>query len=167
MLDDRVAFVDAPAPSRHDPANVVICVGADHAYGSQEEALRALHQLVRAGGRLLFGSGFWERSPAPGEAAAVGLEPESLPDLAGLTDLAVGVGFRPLHIQTAGRDEWEQFESGYLADLECWLHRYGDRPEAAEIRAKADDHRNGWLRGYRNVLGFAYLTLSRPFEQDA
>ena len=159
-LDDRVTFVEAPAPVRHEPADIVICVGADHAYGGQEEALRVLHQMVRPGGQLLFGSGFWEQPPSPEQAHAVGLEPYSLLDLAGLVELAIAAGFRPLSIQTANRDEWEHFESNFLADWEQWLRWHGQHPDAGEIRAKADTHRNGWLRGYRDVLGFAYLTLS-------
>jgi SAM-dependent methyltransferase len=167
-LAGRVTFVEEPAPREHETADVAICVGSDHAYGSQAEALAVLHELVRPGGQLLFGSGFWEREPSRDQAGAVGLEPGSLRDLAGLVDLAVAAGFRPLFIQTANRDEWEQFESGYLAEPERWLHRHGGRAEAAEIRAAADAHRNSWLRGYRNVLGFAYLTLGRrrPPEQS-
>jgi SAM-dependent methyltransferase len=157
-LADRVAFVEGPAPREHETADLAICVGADHAYGSQAEALAVLHDLVRQGGQLLFGSGFWEREPSREQAAAVGLEPGSLADLAGLVDLAVAAGFRPLFIQTASRDEWERFESGFLADWERRLLQ-ADEPE---LRAKADAHRSGWLRGYRDVLGFAYLTLGRP-----
>jgi cyclopropane fatty-acyl-phospholipid synthase-like methyltransferase len=40
-----------------------------------------------------------------------------------------------------------------------------DDPEAERVRAKADEHRKRWLRGYRGVLGFAYLTLARPAER--
>ena len=157
-LADRVAFVEAPAPREHGTADLAICVGADHAYGSQAGALAVLRDVVRPGGQLLFGSGFWEREPSRELAATVGLEPESLRDLAGLVDLAVAAGFRPLFIQTANRDEWERFESGFLADWERRL-LHGDEPE---LRARADAHRDGWLRGYREVLGFAYLTLGRP-----
>lgn len=160
-LADRVIFVEGTAPTSRDPVDVAICVGSDHVYGSQIEALHALHGLVRPGGQLLFGSGFWEQPPTTDEAAAVGLTPDALPDLAGLVDLALTAGFRPLFVQTANRDEWEQFESGYLADLERWLHRHGDRREADAIRARADKHRNEWLRGYRQTLGFAYLNLGR------
>jgi SAM-dependent methyltransferase len=160
-LTDRVEFLEAPAPAEREPADVVICVGADHAYGSQSDALNVLSSLVDPGGLLLFGSGFWEHAPTPGQAASVGLEPGSLTDLAGLVDLGISVGFRPLAIQTANRDEWEQFESGFLADREQWLRRNSGHPDAEDISAKADAHRTGWLRGYREVLGFAYLTLAR------
>jgi len=160
-LADRVEFVNATAPTKHEPADLVVCVGADHAYGGQKEALNALHAMVRPAGQLLFGSGFWERAPSPDQAASVGLDPDSLPALDGLVDLAVAAGFRPLSIQTASRDEWEQFESNFLADWEQWLRRHGQHPDADDVRAEADAHRNGWLRGYRNVLGFAYLILAK------
>ena len=39
---------------------------------------------------------------------------------------------------------------------------HADHADAPEVRERADDHRNRWLRGYRHGLGFAYLTLGRP-----
>lgn len=161
-LADRVTFAVDSATEVAGPADVVICVGSDHAYGTQRDALTAVHSLVRPGGAMLLGTGFWERPPTPAEAAAIGMEPADLLDLASLVDLAIATGFRPLAIHTAGRDEWERFESGFLADWETWLIRYGDHPDAADIRAQSDRHRDEWLRGWRDVLGFAYLTLGRP-----
>ena len=37
--------------------------------------------------------------------------------------------------------------------------RLPDHPDAAEIRQDVDEHRSYWLRGYRGLMGFAYLTL--------
>ncbi|MGH3490008.1 MAG: hypothetical protein ACRDP8_19130 [Actinopolymorphaceae bacterium] len=91
----------------------MICIGADHAYGDLQGALRALRGIVRPGGRLLLGTEFWKRTPTVTEAASIGMEPNSLHDLASLVDLAIATGFRPLSIQTASRGEWEQFESGF------------------------------------------------------
>ena len=39
--------------------------------------------------------------------------------------------------------------------MEEWLATHDD-PQA---RARADEHRSCWLRGYRGVMGLAYLTL--------
>ncbi|WP_020579335.1 SAM-dependent methyltransferase [Actinopolymorpha alba] len=165
-LADRVTFTVADLSAMPEPADAVICVGADHAFGDQREAMRSLHSTVRPGGRLLLGTGFWEHPPTVAQAASVGMAPDSLHDLAGLVDLAIQAGFRPLSVQTASRDEWEQFESGYLADWESWLISYGHTPGADDIRRMADKHRNEWLRGYREVLGFAYLMLARPFSAE-
>lgn len=161
-LDGRVTFFEGDCAAPRDAAEVVICVGSDHAFGDQAAALYALRGFTQPSGRLLFGSGFWQRPPSAVQAAAVGMKPDSLPDLAGLADCAIEHGFRPLTIQTANRDEWETFESGYLADWEEWLLAYGDHADADAVRIKADTHRTEWLRGYGDVLGFAYLTLGRP-----
>ena len=82
-----------------------------------------------------------------------------LPDLAQIADLAVAAGFRPAWIETATQEEWEEFESAYQADEEEWLAAHPDHPRAAEIRQRVDEHRSYWLRGYRGLLGLAYLTL--------
>jgi hypothetical protein len=134
----------------------VLCIGADHVWGDQASALTALHSLVRPRGVLLFGTGYWQRPPTVEEAAGLGATPDELPDLATLVDRCTAAGFRPLDIQTANEDEWNAFESGYLADLEEYVMTH---PSANAQRERADRHRAGWLRGYRGVLGFAYLTL--------
>jgi SAM-dependent methyltransferase len=164
-LADRVTFAVDSLSAPPAPADAVICVGADHTLGGdQHEALHALHNIVRPGGRLLLGTGFWERPPTSAQAASAEIEPDSLRDLTGLVDLAVQAGFRPLSIQTASQDEWDQFESGYLADWETWLISNAGQPDAGDVRDQADRHRNAWLRGRRGVLGFAYLSLGRPLS---
>lgn len=163
-LDERVTFVAENPDSAEEPADVVLCVGASHAFGDTTAALRALRPMVRPGGRLLFGEGFWERTPTAEQAASLGpgATIDDYTDLAGLVELAIEVGYRPIRIESANRDEWEEFQSGYLLDWEDWLLRYPDRPEAAELRERSDGRRADWLRGYRDVFGFAYLTLGVP-----
>jgi hypothetical protein len=73
-------------------------------------------------------------------------------------DQATAAGFRPLRIETA-TSEMEEFESGVTADVEEWLLTNLGHPEAEATRAGLDQHRSYWLRGYRNVMGFAFLTL--------
>jgi len=82
--------------------------------------------------------------------------------LPGLIDVTTAAGFRPVSIESATRDEWEEFESGYCAELEEWLLHHPDHSHADEVRARVDRHRDIWLRGHRDVMGFAYLTLGVP-----
>jgi SAM-dependent methyltransferase len=161
-LDARVTFRESlPAAGELSP-DVVICVGADHVFGDQRDALDALARIVAPGGRVLFGAGYWERPPSVEEAAGLGAVPGDFVALADVVDLAATFGFRLLDLRTATRREWEAFEFGYLADWEEWLARWPNDAAAAEIRERTDSHRNGYLRGYREVLGFAYLTLGMP-----
>ena len=112
-------------------------------------------------GRVLLGEAFWQRHPTEAELAGMwpGTSGGELLDLAALVDVAVDSGFRPAWIETATLEEWEDFESGYQCDEEEWLAAHAGHQEAARIRAQVDVHRSHWLRGYRGVLGQAYLTL--------
>ena len=164
-LSDRVEFADRPVREVAGPFDLVLCVGSSQALadlpGGLPDALAALHGLVAPGGRVLLGEGFWEAPPPPERLARMwpGARAEDHPDLAGLVDATVAAGFRPGWVETASGDEWDAFESGYAADVEEWLVAHPGHPEAAATRARLDDHRDGWLRGYRGLLGMAYLTL--------
>lgn len=167
-LADRVAFhAESGLATTRGPADVVLCLGASHALteeappGHTAGALTALRTLVNPGGRVLLGEGFWQHTPSPAELAAMwpGAHADEQLDLAGLVDAAVAAGFRPEWVETANDDEWEEFESGYRADVEEWLTTHGTHPAAAETRERLDQQRAHWLRGYRKVLGYAYLTL--------
>ncbi len=161
-LADRVRFVEGSATeTTHGPADLVLCLGASQALGDRlPEALKELRLRVADGGRVLLGEGFWQRTPTPAELS--GMWPDAAVtdhhDLATLVDLAIEAGFRPEWTETASLDEWEEFESAYLADVEVWLAEHPGHPLAAETRERADRHRARWLT-YRGVLGLAYLTL--------
>ena len=166
-LTDRVTFAEESGiDTTRGPADVVLCVGSGHALtevpGDFAGALRELRRLVAPGGRVLYAEGFWQRPPTDAELSRMWPDASAHDhtDLAGLVDLAVDAGFRPVWTETASEDEWEQFESGYQASTEEWLATNPDHPDAAALRVKADRHRASWLGGYRGIFGLAYLTLA-------
>jgi SAM-dependent methyltransferase len=167
-LAGRVSFLEEPAAGiTRGPADLVLCVASSHALSAARppqhtiDALHALRRLVKPGGRVLLGESIWEHPPSPAEIAAMwpGITAGDHYDLAGLTDLAIGAGFRPEWIETASRDEWDDFESGVAAGTEEWLATHPDHPRAAETRQRADERLSVWLRGSRGCYGLAYLTL--------
>ncbi|MEU4034261.1 SAM-dependent methyltransferase [Streptomyces collinus] len=164
-LADRVEFVQESATgTRRGPADLVLCLGASQALSTAEPptaaALRELRRLVADGGRVLLGEGFWQRPPTEAELAGMwpGASAGDHHDLGTLLDLAVEAGFRPEWTETAGPDEWEEFESAYQADAEVWLAGHPGHPMAPATRERLDRHRRQWMT-YRGVLGLAYLTL--------
>jgi SAM-dependent methyltransferase len=164
-LADRVTLIagDAAAWSGRD-LDVLIVNGASQVWGGEPtehtaNALRAGRQLLRAGGRLLLGEGFWEREPTPAQLAAMSIPLRQYRSLPDLVDLALDHGYRLLALSQASLDEWDEFESRHALGRERWLLANTDSPPAGEIRARADAHRNAWLHGWRGVLGIAYLTL--------
>jgi len=167
-LSDRVTFAhESGVGTARGPADLVLCIGSSHVLteaeppGSVPAALAILRRLVTPGGRVLLSESFWQQPPTEAELAAMwpGSAASDLPDLPGLVDLTIDAGFRPAWIETATLEEWEDFESGYQCDEEEWLAAHADHPEAARIREHVDEHRSFWLRGYRGLLGQAYLTL--------
>jgi SAM-dependent methyltransferase len=149
-LADRVQFHTADATTwvpTVEPA-VVIAVAASHAWGGPLPALRAIRRTVRADGQVLFGDGFWRSGPTDELHRVFG----DLPDLAGLAEVAVDAGFRPLHVAESTADEWDSFESDWRAGLEL--------SGSAEARQLAAARRDEYLRGYRGVLGFGWLVLA-------
>jgi SAM-dependent methyltransferase len=163
-LSGRVSFIEGLAADHASPADVVISCGAYQAFGTIPEALKALRALVKPAGLLLFGAEIWDRTPTGDQLATMwpGMTVADCLHLPDLLDVATTAGFRPLRIQTATRGEWEEFESGVAAGAEEWLLANGDHPEADRVRDKLDRHRSIWLRGHRDVMGFAYLTLGVP-----
>lgn len=163
-VEDRLTFVEYQGESWTEPADLLICVGAAHVFGTGAEALRALAPLVNPGGRLLFGECFWQREPT--EADLAGMWPGTTADewrlLPDLVDDALAAGLRPLRVEAVEQREWDDFESQFLADKEMWLQANPGHPAAPAIREQADAHRDWWLRGHRGLLGFAYLTLAKP-----
>ncbi len=170
---DVAGWTDAPAdPVLADPvlvdpvlADVVLAVGVSHIWGDTASMLTALADRVKPGGRILVGDAFWERPLTTRERVGLGIDPAELTtvsSLAEIVDAAIDRGYRLLAVSSATLDEWDDFESRFCAGRERWLLDHPDDGRAKEVRAGADEHRDAWLRGYRGVLGFGYLTLAAP-----
>ncbi|MER7419812.1 class I SAM-dependent methyltransferase [Micromonospora peucetia] len=147
-VSDRVAFHSTDAATWERPADLVVNVGAGHIWGGAAYALAALHRLTVPGGKLLFADGFYQASPSDQVRETFG----DLPDLATLAQLAVDAGFRPLHVAVSTLAEWDDFESDWRAGIE--------RLGTSEARAFADQRRDEYLNGYRDVVGFGWLILT-------
>ncbi len=157
-LDGVVRFESTPAESWDRSVRRMITIGAAHAWGGSGPALRKTAGLLAPGGRMLFGEGCWEHPPAEGAAALFG------DDVLPLTDLlstARSAGLRILHMSTADRREWDEFESTWRAGREEWLLANPDNDRAEAERAELDARLDEYVTVYRGVLGFCYLVLAR------
>ncbi len=157
-LDARAGFTEADAASWDVPAGRVFCIGASHAFGTTREALDRLGRVVRPGGRLLYGDGFWAVPPGPVAAEMFGDGVLALPDL---LDAAAETGWRVLHLSVADQLEWDDFESTSRLRWQEWLLANPADPRAAGVRDWLDTRQRQYVREYRGVLGFTYLVLGR------
>jgi cyclopropane fatty-acyl-phospholipid synthase-like methyltransferase len=148
-LQQRVEFVEDDATSFEDRGHLVLCVGSSHAWGGATPALRALRERVELGGSVLFADGFWERPPGSEARRIFG----ELPVFDGLLSVARAAGFSVESADRSSREEWDAFEAGWRAALEC--------ADDADARLLALAREREYRDGYRGILGFAWLVLSR------
>jgi cyclopropane fatty-acyl-phospholipid synthase-like methyltransferase len=157
-LESRVEWAESDAATWDGPAERAFCIGSAHAFGSTKAAIEGLARVVPAGGRLLYGDGFWAAPPNPAAQEIFGPDTLTLPDL---LDVADAAGWRVLHLSVADQLEWDDFESTSRAGWAEWLLAHPDDPRAEEIRDWLDRRLREYVRDYRGVLGLAYLVLGR------
>jgi predicted RNA methylase len=161
-LSDRVDFIDgAGAQVSPRPVDAVLCIGSRHVWGADDAtALTALRARVSRGAQVVYGDGIWSAPPNPAATEPFGGDPAEYGTLADVVEAAQRAGFRVIDVAEATQAEWDSFESGYSAGYEHWLLDHADDdPAAAAVRREADEHRAGYLRGYRGVLGHCFLQL--------
>jgi SAM-dependent methyltransferase len=162
-LADRLTLHERDA-RQYPPAgdyDLVMCVGSTHAFGGFDATLRLAGRHVNPDGILLVGEGFWQVAPTPEVLVALDAAAEDFTDLAGLVDAAERAGWTPVYAHISDAAEWDNYEWSWVGSLTEWALDNPGHPDAAEARAMAREHRQQWLRGYRNVLGFATLVLRR------
>ena len=154
--------------------DAVLAVGVAHVFGGPGGTLDAARRHLAPGGRVLFGDGIWDSPPTDAALGALEATADEFPDLAGLVALAATHGFVPVHAHVSTLEEWDEYEWSWTGSLTDWALADGrDAEDRAQALSAATEHRDGWLTGYRGVLGFVSLVLvdsgepvSRPPRDD-
>ncbi|HUG84788.1 MAG TPA: class I SAM-dependent methyltransferase [Euzebya sp.] len=155
---DRLELRVGDATAVEETADVVMAIGVSHVWGGTASALAALRAHVVPGGRLLFGDAGWT---APATQAAVAQLGDGLADLQDLPALARAAGWSVIEAVQVDQAEWDDFEERWCAGLEAFAAGTDDPEAATMARSWAQEHRQGYRDGYRGLVGFTYLVLTR------
>lgn len=134
--------------------DVGICVGSTHAFGSYRKTLKMLPALVRPGGLVLVGEGYWKREPDPGYLEALGAVPDELASHAGNVAIGEREGLTPLYSVASTEAEWDHYEGLYNCAVERFAYTYPDDPDFDAMRDRIRRWREVYLRWGRETLGF-------------
>jgi SAM-dependent methyltransferase len=167
-LADRLTLHERDARG-YEPAgdyDLVLCVGSTHVFDGFAGTLRQAGRHVTADGILLVGEGFWQAQPTAQALAALDVTPQGFTDLAGLVEAAEHAGWTPVYAHVSDAAEWDDYEWSWVGSLTEWALENPGHPDAAGALGLARKHRDEWLHGYRNVLGFATLVLRRTRPRE-
>ncbi|MFD4859899.1 SAM-dependent methyltransferase [Streptomyces atratus] len=140
--------------------DLVLSVGATHAFGGLLPTLAAARKHLAPGGRVLIGEGFWEREPSPEAVEMFG----DLTDLATTVDRVVADGWTPVHGHISTRRELDDYEWACWGALASWALDHPADPDSSHVLETADIRRTEWLRVYRDMWGFVGLVLRRTSD---
>ncbi|MER6985049.1 SAM-dependent methyltransferase, partial [Streptomyces carpinensis] len=140
--------------------DLVLSVGATHAFGGLLPTLAAAREHLAPGGRVLIGDGFWDREPSQEAREMLG----DLADLATTVDRIVADGWTPVHGHVSTRRELDDYEWSCWGSLASWALDNPDDPESAQALETATTRRSEWLRHYRDTFGFVSLVLRRTSD---
>lgn len=146
--------------------DLAVCIGATHAYGlgagAWENTLRVFSRLVRPGGQVLIGEGFWARPPEPEYLEFLGDSPGIEKTHHENITSAEALGLIPLHAGQSSLDEWDDFEWGHRRAIE---RAAAAQPEDAALQqrlTRSRAWREGYLRWGRGTMGFGFYLLGVP-----
>jgi SAM-dependent methyltransferase len=146
--------------------DVAVCLGATHAFGDGDAAypgaLDELTRLVRPGGQLLIGEGYWKQPPAREYLELLGDPPGIDHDHAGNIAFAEARGLVPLYATVSNEDEWDHFEWSHRMRIEREAARHPDDAALAEKRRRSRAWRDGYLRWGRSTMGFGLYLFMTP-----
>lgn len=157
---DRLRLHHIPAADFPDgePYDLVLCVGSTHAFGGLEPALREVRRHLKPGGRALVGEGFWETRPSAEALEKTGMVIGEFADLPETVAQAERSGYRVVYAHVSDRAEWYDYEWSWTGTLIDWALDHPG-PDGDAALAAALDHRDWWLNGTRDLLGFVTLLL--------
>jgi hypothetical protein len=169
-IDDRITLIAGDAKD-HLPilSDAAICIGASQIWGPPVEAkmpldyrsaLKGVRTLLKTGCPAIYGEGIWTATPTAEAIAPLAGRPDEYVYLPDLLDIARDSGFAVMQVHQATLDEWDAFESGYTARYARWLASHdADHSDAPTVRAEVEAQRKAYFRGYRGILGMAYLAM--------
>lgn len=153
-------------PLEPNSIELAICVGSTHAFGAGEAAypntLQSLSGIVRPGGMILVGEGYWKQPPNPEYLKLIGEPVGIYRNHAENISFAERHGLVPLYATVSSDDEWDDFEWRHRISIERQATRRPDDPATQRKLKRSREWRDGYLQWGRSTMGFGFYLFAKP-----
>lgn len=144
------------------PFDAALCIGALHAFGTLPDTLRGLKALVRPGGALLVGAGYWRKPPDQAYLDSFGGRADEMGTHASNVDAILEAGLNPLWACASTIDEFEEYEWRYSRGIEDYASTHPDDPDVPAMLERSRSWRRAFLRWGRETMGFGLYLARLP-----
>jgi SAM-dependent methyltransferase len=158
----ELTFVERDLAAFEAPEPFDLAIGVGASVGGYHATMARLAALVREGGLVLLGEGYWRREPDALYLDALGATPDEMTDYAGTIAAGAEHGLTPLYAVTASVDDFDRYEWRWSRNGERYAAAHPGEPGVNELLAWI---RNGRRRygelGGRETLGFGLFLFAR------
>lgn len=162
LVELRVAETGEDVAGLPRDLDLAACMGATQALGGPAVAPGVLAGLVRPGGLVVIGEGYWRVPPEPAWLEEFGVEPDDMLGLEATLARMTAGGLVLVMARESGTGAWDAYEDAYAGAVERWAASSPDDPERHEFLARAAFFRSTWSRWRRGAMGFVTAVLRRP-----
>jgi hypothetical protein len=126
------------------------------------ETLRVAKRLLRPNGLLLVGEGYWKCEPSAEYLAFMKMSAAEQSTHHGNQISGIEEGFELLCCSECSLEEWDAYEDQYAHNVEDFVRRNDNDPDAEAMLQRIRPWRQAYLRWGRDTLGFGlYLFRAR------
>ena len=157
LIEAEAVHLDA------EPASfaLALCIGSTHALGGYRETLLALARLVRPGGHVLVGQGYWKRPPDTGYLERLGATVDEMTTHEGNVAGGVAAGLLAAGAWVSSDGDWDRYEGLYADSVEDHVTAHPEDPDAPAMLERIRRWRETYLRWGRSTLGFGLYLFRR------
>jgi len=159
-LVDRIQIVCGSGADYAYPAHsfdAAVCLGASFIWQGFGNALSALQNAIRPGGRVAIGEPYWlsDNVPFSYQESEPGIRAENE-----LLQMIRQVGFDLENIVRSSHDDWDRYECGNWAGLIRWLDENLAHPDRQQVIDDLRRSQDEYLQFGRQYLGWAVYVLA-------
>ena len=144
--------------------DLVVCIGSTHASGGYVGLLKTARRLLRAGGMLLVGEGYWKRAPSADYLAFLHATADEHGNHQDNQTTGISEGFDLLACSECSQEEWDAYEEHYARNVEGHVRANPHDADAQAMLERIRAWREAYLRWGRDTLGFGLYLFRLPSQ---